>query len=323
MTRKNNRAAAGAGTIRQRKDGKWEARYTVGRNPGTGRQIQKSIYGDTQKEVLKKLQQVQADLENGNYVEPSKLTVSAWVDVWLTEYMGNIKQYTHASYSGHIKNHIKPELGFIPLQKLRPHHVQAFYNDLQKAGKSAKTIKNIHGTLHGALGQAVKLGYIKANPSDVCTLPRVVKKEIQVIPDDRVGDFLKRIDCHPFETIYYVDLFTGMRQGEILGLTWDCIDFKNGTILICKQLKKEKKRQGKYYLDTTKHDKVRKINPANVVIEKLHAPKAQQAADQLRTSAAWSNEWNLVFTNELGQHLVHHTVRTNYKRIELLWVCLI
>ena len=85
------RNAQGAGSIRQRKDGTWEARYTVGRDPGTGKQKQKSIYGKTQKEVLQKLQQVQSNLNSGTHVEPLKLTVSAWLDIWLAEYMGGIK----------------------------------------------------------------------------------------------------------------------------------------------------------------------------------------------------------------------------------------
>jgi integrase len=308
------RNAQGAGSIRQRKDGTWEARYTVGRDPGTGKQKQKSIYGKTQKEVLQKLQQVQSNLNSGTHVEPLKLTVSAWLDIWLAEYMGGIKESTQASYKGHTKNHIKPNLGAVPLQKLSPHEVQRFYNKLTKAGKSPKTIKNIHGVLHGALDQAIKLGYLKSNPAKACTLPRIGKRDIKVMDDDTVSAFLAAIEDHRFGAIYFVDLFTGMRQAEILGLTWGSVDFKNGTILIDKQLVKSK-LDGRYFLDTTKHDKVRTITPAPVVMEKLKARKAQQAADQLRAGAAWSNEWGLVFTDELGNRLPHHTVRMNYKRI--------
>lgn len=164
--KKGSRNAHGAGTIRQRKDGKWEARYTVGRDTGTGRQVQKSVYGTTQKEVLEKLRQIQNDLDNGGYIEPSKLTVSAWMDAWVADYLGNVKESTQASYRGHVRNHIRPELGAVLLQKLSPHHIRKFYNTLQQKGKSVKTIRNIHGTFHEALDQAIKLGYIRANPSE-------------------------------------------------------------------------------------------------------------------------------------------------------------
>lgn len=80
--RSNTRAAQGAGTIRQRKDGRWEARYTVGRDPGTGKQVQRSVYGATQQEVRKKLAQLTAALDVGTYKEPCKMTVGQWLDIW-------------------------------------------------------------------------------------------------------------------------------------------------------------------------------------------------------------------------------------------------
>lgn len=308
------RNAQGAGTIRQRKDGTWEARYSLGRDPGTGKQKQKSIYTKTQREALKKLQQVQNDLENGSYVEPSRITVGSWMDIWLAEYNANIKPYTRASYTGHIKNQIKPGLGSISLQKLQPHHVQTFYNGLQTT-LSAKSIKNVHGVLHKGLEQAVRLGYIKQNPSRLCTLPRIVRKEIKVLSDDTVIQFLNNIQDKWYETIFFVDLFTGMRQGEILGLAWDCVDLDAGTILINKQLVQEKKAGGKFSLDTTKHDRIRKLKPAKLVISKLKERKAKQAADQLRAGSAWSNPWNLVFTDELGAFIPHYRARDAFKRV--------
>ena len=82
--KKNTRNAKGAGMIRQRTDGSWEARYTAGRDPGTGKQIQKSIYGKTQREVRKKLTEKLAQLDQGVYFEPTKTTLGAWLDIWLS-----------------------------------------------------------------------------------------------------------------------------------------------------------------------------------------------------------------------------------------------
>ena len=94
MARKSTRAAQGGGTIRQRPDGRWEARFTVGRDPGTGKQIQRSVYGSTQKEVRQKLAQAVAALDNGDYFEPSKMTLARWVEIWLEEYTGDKKYLT-------------------------------------------------------------------------------------------------------------------------------------------------------------------------------------------------------------------------------------
>lgn len=309
------RKAHGEGTIRQRADGRWECRVTVGRDPGTGKQVRKSFYAPTQGELVALMKQVQADMQNGAFVEPPKLTVGQWADIWAAEYLGNVSEGTKASYEGIIKKHVKPNLGAVNLQKLHAHDIQTFYNTLERAGKAPKTIRNVHGMLHKAMDQAVKLGYIKQNPSSLCTLPRLVKKEMQVMADDTLTEFLGAIRGERYETIFFIDVFTGMRQSEILGLTWDCVDFKAGTILINKQLKQEKKRKGAYYLGLPKHDKIRKIKPAVMVMDHLQARKSKQAADQLRAGAAWSNEWNLVFTNELGRYISHKMVRKPYKRI--------
>lgn len=94
MPKKPTRNASGSGSIRQRPDGTWEARYTVGRDPGTGRQVQKSVYGKTQKEVRQKLTAATHDLDEGTYLAPSRITVSQWLEKWLNEYTANLKPYS-------------------------------------------------------------------------------------------------------------------------------------------------------------------------------------------------------------------------------------
>ena len=99
MPRKSTRNAQGGGTIRQRPDGRWEARYTVGRDPGIGKQIQRSVYGSTQKEVRQKLAQITAAIDKGTYQTPNKITVSAWMVEWLNTFCaGKVKLLTFQSY---------------------------------------------------------------------------------------------------------------------------------------------------------------------------------------------------------------------------------
>lgn len=148
--------AAIAGTIRQRGDGTWEARFIAGKNPGTGKPIRKSVYAKTEKEVLKKRAAAIAVLDRGDYKEPSKMTVAQWLDIWQQEYLGGVKPYTVVSYTQHIENHIKPAMGAVKLDMLDTHTIQGFYNRLRKPkgdkpGLSPKTVKNIHGVLHSAL----------------------------------------------------------------------------------------------------------------------------------------------------------------------------
>ena len=177
-----------------------------------------------------------------------------------------------------------------------------------------KTIKNIHGILHKALKQAVELGYLKVNPSDACKLPRVAKAEIKPLNEAQIGAFLQTIKGHPLEKLFIVALFTGMRQGEVLGLTWDCIDFDRGSLLIKKQLIKERTVGGQYLLAPLKNDKMRRITPAPSVMQALQGQKRTQEKWRAQAGEQWENS-GLVFTNQHGRHLVHSTVYRNFKNI--------
>ena len=226
---------------------------------------------------------------------------------------------TRSTYEGQIKNRIKPCLGAVHLSELKTAQIQQFYNTLYngstKMGKLApKTIKNIHGVLHKALKQAVELGYIKINPSDICQLPRVPKAEIKPLNEEQISDFLQAIKGHPLERLFLVTLFTGMRQGEVLGLTWDCVDFNRGCILIKKQLIKERKAGGKYLFASLKNDKTRRITPAPSIMEVLLKQKEGQNIWQAQAGCEWEDS-GLVFTNEYGRYLTHITVYRNFKAI--------
>ena len=310
-----SKRANNEGTIRQRPNGRWEARFTVGTNPGTGTPIRKSIYGDTQEEVRKALQKACTAVDEGIYTEPSKLTVKKWLDIYLEEYTGNLKMYSLRNYKAQMNNHVIPAIGAIKLSALSVHTIQSMYNRLHKK-LSAKTLRNIHGILHRALKQAVLLGYLRVNPSDACTLPRVVRKEIHPLADDEIKRFLEAIKGHRHENLFLVDLFTGMRQGEILGLQWSCVDFENGTISIDKQLYQPPKG-GTYTFETLKNNKSRALTPAPFVMQALKAERVKQNQRRLLAGEVWDEGMlpGLVFTNELGGHLAHGTVYNQFKAV--------
>ena len=319
MPRKSTRNAQGSGTIRQRKDGRWEARFTVGRDPGTGKQIQRSVYGSTQKEVRQKLSQAIAAVDEGTYTAPSKMTVGQWLDIWAAEYLGGVKPKTVESYNCQIRNHIKPAMAAIKLDALDAHTVQKFYNRLSaerdgKPGLSPKSVQIVHGVLHKALQQAVEIGYIRFNPADACKRPRAEKPEIKPLDNDAMASFVKAIQGHRFETIYLTMLFTGMRRGEVCGLTWDCVDLERGTILINKQLQNVPGQPGEYRLISTKNSKGRTITAAASVVQLLRKHRAQQLRDRLKAGPIWEDS-GLVFCNEAGGHLSPSTVYHSYKRI--------
>lgn len=314
---------SGAGSIRKKtvvRNGTeytyWEARFTTGFDPSTGKQKQRSITGKTQKEVAQKLRELTAEIDRGIYHEPCKMTLGEWLDIWQHDYLESIKPRTVECYQCQIENHIKPKLGSVKLEALTTPDIQRFYNSLTEKGLSAKTVKITHGVLHKALQQAVAIGYLRFNPTDACSLPRVERKELKPLDDDSISAFLTAVKGNRHEILYLVTLFTGLRQGEVLGLTWDCIDFVCGTMLINKQLQLVKDDSGNrvYKLVSTKNGRGRKITLAPTVVSLLRRQRAVQTEWKQAAGLAWQ-ESGLVFTNELGEHLTHNTVYLEYKKI--------
>lgn len=355
MSAKNtSRGASGTGTIRKRtvkRKGRdytfWEGRVTVGFDLGTGRQIQRSISGKTQKEVIEKMQALSVDLTMGNYQEPSKLTLGDWLDIWLREYSNDKKYLTLKNYRAQVEAHIKPSLGAVKLQQLAPHMIQSFYNECLRCGKtvpernkrgeivrkngkivyhmapmSPKTVRNIHGVLTKALSVAVGIGYLRVNPADNVTLPRVERKELSPLNDEQVKAFLKRASEDDYGILLKVILFTGLRESEALGLTWDCIDFDAGVLKISKQLQKRRVSEGGATLVSPKNGKPRVIKPAPFVINLLRQQQKDQAALRLLMGTQWQGwadaeerKTALAFTTPEGKSISHTSLRYHFKKV--------
>ena len=331
------RAPNGNGCIRKKtvtKNGRtyeyWEGRCSVGYDPITGQQKQRSISGSTKKEVLEKMRTMAYEVDSKNYYEPCAMPLSDWLNTWLDEYLFSVKESTLYHYRRSCELHIIPSLGKVRLDALNPAIIQKMYNSLQKPPHSlaAKTIKDTHGVLHQAMQQAVDNGYIKTNPTNACKLPRVQKKEIEPIEEAKLSEFLRAISGHPHEYIYIITLFTGLREGEILGLTWDCIDFDRGLMTVKQQLRRQQIKGGKYYISTPKNRKKRIIALPDTVLNTFRLQK--QKIEQMKANAAeaWTSRpmifsdtadkelpFDLVFRNESGGLLSYRTVYDCFKRI--------
>ena len=311
MARKSTRNAQGGGTIRQRPSGRWEARYTVGRDPGTGKQIQRSVYGSTQKEVRQKLAQITTDIDKGTYTAPQRMTVGLWLDIWQRDYLGGVKPATATIYRGNIKNHIKPALGATRLDQLHPHAVQGFVNSLEL---SPASVRLAYKVLHMALEKAVDLGYIARNPAAKCELPRLEQKEIRPLEDQQVAALLTATKGTDLEYLVRVAFFTGLRLSELLGLTWDAVDFHRGTINVNKQLARPEFRAAGPFI-SPKNGKSRTISPASSAMAALKHQRARQAAMQLRAGPLWDSPHNLVFTSELGGAMEQATAEYRFRTL--------
>ena len=243
------RRANGEGSIRKRKDGRWEGRYTAGRDPVTGKAIYKNVLGKTQAEVKEKLK---AAIEKSavRTVSMEHYTVGQWLDIWMENYAKlQVRASSYKTYQGFIDNHIKPALGEIPLEKLTSMDIQRLYKHLLESGRmectesrnkpkglSVKTVRNINQMISSALNCAVEQHLIPANPTKSCALPKLEKKEMKILPPESLGTFFEEARRSGVFELYYIDLATGLRRGELLGLKWSDIDLDKGIIHVRRQV---------------------------------------------------------------------------------------
>ena len=244
------RRSNGEGNIRKRKDGRWEGRYTAGRDPVTGKQIFKNVLGKTQAEVKEKLQKALAQAKKIDFTKTGKYTVTMWMNEWF-ENVAKIKvrPSSHQTYRGYINHHITPNIGDLPLEKLTTMDLQKLYRKLlnkgrvdrveakqQPKGLSAKTVRNINQVISSAMDFAVAQKIIPENPCKAVALPKVEHKEMQTIPAEQLQAFLQEAKATGVYEMYYIELATGLRRGELLGLKWTDIDWQNGIIKVRRQI---------------------------------------------------------------------------------------
>ena len=242
--------ANGDGSIRKRKDGRWEGRYVVGHDPVTGKMISRNVLGKTQAEVKEKLRTAIENSKRLDYTQTGKYTVGQWMDEWFEAYAKvKVRPSSHQTYKGYIENHIKPNIGDIPIEKLTSLQLQKFYrllltegrvprieSEKQPKGLSAKTVRNINQVISSAMDMAVRHKLILSNPTEGCELPKVEHREMKTLPAEQLGAFLREAKESGVYELYYLDLATGLRRGELLDLKWEDVDLQNGIIHVRRQV---------------------------------------------------------------------------------------
>lgn len=282
MAKKKARASNGMGSVRQRSDGRWEARYTA----PDGKQ--KSVYGKTQKDVTAKLRGVLHDIDAGSWQEPSKMTVSDWFEIWLTDYQGHNTERTVNKYRSIVNTHFIPMLGNMKLSKLLPLHIRQTINKLNDKGLQPVTLKNYIRILGASMQCAIEAGLIKENPVDNAKVPRVPPTQLHIIEVSDIPAFTAAAEDTPYPNELKLMLYTGLRIGELRGLQWgDCdLDVPAPTIHVQRQLHPVNHSNKRF--SPPKYGEDRTIYITDDAVKVLRDQRKRQAAQRL-ASGQWQD----------------------------------
>jgi len=309
--------ANGEGTIYKRKDGRWCGQITVGTDSETGKSKRKTFYGDTRKEVAKKMTEVKHKLNTGEYIEPSNMKLSEWLNKWIEGRKNTLAYNTLKSYKGLIKNHINPNIGGVKLKNLKTRQVQELLNYKLEDGKikgegglSPRTVEYIYQTLHAALEQAVKEQFITRN---ICKAVEVPEKhdedEMQTWNREQVSSFMKTAKNYKYYILHYLAVNTGMRQGELLGLKWKDVNFEKEIINVKRQYDRSLK------FKKLKSDSSKRVIPlADNVVSELKSYRIRQNEDKLALGEEYIDK-DLIGCNKKGEPINHRCLVRDFKRI--------
>lgn len=283
------------GTIYPRKDGRWEA--AVPQVAGK----RKRFYGATRQEVAQKLNHALHDQARGLPLPDDRQTLGRWLTYWLEEAKATVRPGTWRSYERIVRCHLVPELGKVRLMRLEPEHVHAMMGRKLAAGQSAANVAKMRVVLRRALTVAMYHGKVYRNVAAMTQPPKVRRYDPNPLTGEDLGRFLAAIDGDPMEAAYVVELTTGLRVGELLGLQWQDLDLDRGRAYVRRQIQREKAR-GLVVSDpkTSLSRRVVELRPA--AVDALRAHRRAQATARLQLGTGWvgSSLGEFVFTTALG-----------------------
>ena len=257
----------GEGSLRLRKDGRWEGRIVIGYDD-KGYPITKNVTAKTKTKCLEKLEELkkQCGVISQDRAK-AEMSFGEWLDFWYQNYCKlTIKLKTQEDYELRIYKHIIPEIGKISLNKLTQNDLQKFYTKLKTSGRlkhtkklgeglSDRLVRGCHTTCRAALQKAVEEGMIQINPAEGCKLPPKKTKEMQVLSREEMQRFLIQAKYDGYYEIFLMTLCTGLRRGEVMALQWSDINFKTGELHITRQVYRAKGKLRIADLKTTQSER--------------------------------------------------------------------
>ena len=274
----------------------------------------KYFYGKTEKEVLKKVRQAIYERDQGTLATGPQQTVKQLLEYWLEKvHKFHIRVSTYEEYAALIRKHIVPIIGHLRLQKLTAQHIHSLYAQKLEEGLSSARVRGIHAVLHSALKYAVRTNLVARNVSDMVGLPSIQKHEMQPLEPGQAQALLEKVSEHGLGALLTVALATGMRQGELLALRWQDVDWKLGELQIHRSVR-YRGRRGLLESKPKTESGVRRVTLPSFVVEVLKRHRVSQLEARLQAGASWI-ERDLVFCRPDGDFMKAPTLRYQFFRL--------
>ena len=280
-----------------------------------GRRVRRSLLGRSRAVVRDKLRDALQAESTGIAAPSDHLNLAAFLDQWLADTVRpKLRPRTYSSYEGIVRVHLVPGLGHLPLARLTPQQVQRYLNAQSADGLSPRTVAIIRAVLRQALGQAERWGMVTRNVARLVEPPRVPRRPVQPLDPEQARRFLEVVAGDRLEALYLAALGVGLRQGELLGLSWADVDLELGTIRVRQALQRV---DGRLVLvepkSATSH---RLVSLPELVRLALRAHVARQHRDRLLAGPRWRDDpRELVFRSTIGTPLDGITVTRRFQRI--------
>ncbi|MEW6546303.1 MAG: tyrosine-type recombinase/integrase [Bacillota bacterium] len=289
------------GHIRKRSKNSWAVVVELPRDPETGKRRQKWVtVRGPKREAERVRSEMLADLGRGLMgTAPRNLTLGQYLDEWLEAVRDSVRPQTLRVWRSHLK-HWKETLGRVPLADLSALDVQRALGELSSR-LSDRSRRTVFTVLRAACRQAVKWGLIGRCPTDAVKLPAAGPRQMGVWDEEQVVRFLDAAQGTRCYTLFHVALTTGMRLGELLGLTWDDVDLNRGEILVRRSLFLPVRGEPVWQDPKTPGSR-RKIPIDGGTARVLWQWKKRQAEERLRAGPGW-HDYNLVFATARGRPL--------------------
>ncbi len=303
------------GHIKQRTKGSWSISIYLGKDKKTNKKKYKwyTVRGD-KKDAEKFLTEKLRELDTGTFIDSKDINVRQYLDFWYEQHcLNNLSPTTYESYRRNLDNYILEELGHIKLEDLKPMHLQFFYTKCSKKGLSNKTILYFHRIIHCALNQAIKWQFIIRNVADCVDTPKPEKYKPLVLNNKEITELINVISNTDIYIPVMIAIYTGMRRGEILGLTWKNIDLAQGTLNVVQALYPTE--NGLIFSSPKTENSIRKISMPLTLINILKEYKIKQQTIKNRLGNNY-NDLDLVCSQIDGNPI--HPTRLNHKFRDLL-----